>query len=190
MSCPNWDDLARQRATEQREPEAWRLAVRHLDSCGACRQQAVASDPLLVFRARSGAPSERYEDAAEVVEMCRSVKAVVRSRDWESPRQPARHSAAWRQAAAVGLLAFLLLLLGPNGRVGPLPSAVGGADSLSVQEADRVVGTTSATELLDHLTAALPLSLVENVDRPGARVYELRRENLSLVMIIDHTLDV
>lgn len=190
MSCPNWDALARQRASTQREAAAWRQAVSHLDSCGVCRRQAVVSDPLLAFRGRLGDASERRPEAAEVADMCRSVRAVVRSREWETPQRPARRSSAWRQAAAVGLLAFLLLLLGPNGRVGPVPPTVVQVDPRTVQVSDRVPGTVSPIEILDHLTATLPLSLVENVDRPGARVYEMRRENLSLVMIIDRTLDV
>jgi len=193
MSCPNWDDLARRRSTARREPAAWRQAIRHLDGCRSCRRQALESDSLLVFRLRSEAsrkPLDEAAAAAEVDAMCRSVRAVVHSRQWESPRRRSRPSQAWRQAAAVGLLAFLLLVLGPGERAGSLPSAGLPDSSLALVEVDRSAGSTTDDELLDILTEALPVSLVEDVDRPGARVYEMRRDNLSLVMIVDRSFDV
>lgn len=189
MTCPNWNDLALRRASGDLDPADWRQALSHLDSCDDCRRPALASDPLLVFRHRRGSASGSESEAAAVAEMRRSVHAVVRSRSWKRPRRALSRSSARRLAAALALLAFLLFL-GPDRVLGPSPSADRLAGPVAATPPDLPVGSPVSAELIDLLAETMPVSLVEDIDRPGARVYEMRRDNLSVVMIVDDTFDV
>jgi hypothetical protein len=168
VSCPpplRWETLVahrRRRAAE--EPAAWPAALAHLRACAPCRRQALAADPTLVFQLQP--EPEPFPEEAE--DMRRRVAALRRAAGVVPPRR--RFGAAGRVAAAAVLL-LLALAQAP-----PRPSAEtppGGSLAALPAPADI------------HL-----LPVLEDLDRPQARVYELGSGDLRVVMIVDETLDV
>jgi hypothetical protein len=84
--------------------------------------------------------------------------------------------AGWRRWAAAAVLALASLALG-RGRT-PQPTA---AMTAAVAPA--------ATQRSAPATAAEPAA-IEGLNRPGARVYHMDGEGLSVFMIVDESLDV
>jgi hypothetical protein len=173
-ACPNWTDLVAHRyARAEQEPRGWGDALAHAEACARCRQEAIAADPTLVFRRLATAGTPREARDVDVAAMRQAVATLRRARALE----PARQSNRWRWAAAA-VLPLLALLL---------PSAQDPSRS-------RAVGDSSLTLRLP--TSMLPsaelaaLPLLDDLDRPHARVYELGGPDLAVVMIVDETLDV
>ena len=166
MSCPRFDGAAWEALLAHRvergvpPPAGLEEAMAHLDSCPSCRESALQVDPLLLFR---GARSlaEPVDTAAFVA----AVRAGRRQRRVErraSPRRPA--------GVAAALVAGALLLA---------PSALfrGGETARPVRPAAPVPGLSAHP-------------LIENLDRPGARVYQWGSESVSVVMVVDESFDV
>lgn len=174
MSCPRsaaaaWEALLAHRSERGVPPPAGlEEALAHLDSCPSCRQSALRVDPLLLFRgARS--LSEPVDTAAFVA----AVRAGRRQRRVErraGPRRPA--------GVAAALVAGALLLA---------PSALfrGGETARPARPAARQAARPTAPVL--GLSAH---PVIENLDRPGARVYQWGSESVSVVMVVDESLDV
>lgn len=176
MSCPDWRAL---QAAREREPDVdppgWAAAREHLSECRACRAAAVELDPVLLFAAL---PAPRVTPA-EVAEMQRAVAALVRA-ERVAPRDSGplgtgrRRRLAAKLARGAAAAAVVLLALGVEaGPRRPGPTAGDALAALPEAAAD----------------AFVPPAL-EELDRPQARIYQIPAEGLSVVMIVDASLDV
>ncbi len=169
MSCPDWPALVAARERDSgAEPPGWATARAHLSACSACRRRAVDLDPTLVFLALPALEPREGEISA----MQGAVAALVRTRRLESAGErsrPARPARLRRAALAAAALAALVLEAGPR-RPAPPPAGLLAAEGLAP-------GASSAP-------------VVEQIERPDARVYQLPAEGLSVVMIVDASLDV
>jgi hypothetical protein len=190
VSCPDWRTLAAWREDPQAdEPAEWREALAHLDrGCAHCRRAAVAADPTLVFR-RLAAPSAPApaQEASEADAMRRAVAAMrAASRVEGSERRAGSWSwKRWGTAAALAVMA--LSIPGDDGRLRREPAAVG-LMNVAMPAALSAGGPESA--LAGQAALGDDLPTLEGVNRPGARVYHMDGEGLSVVMIVDETLDV
>lgn len=176
MSCPDWRRLLRYRFDDdRRQPDGWGDAVAHLAECGACRAEAVAIDPTLIFVAP---PPEPALEPRQLDEIKRSVNTARRARDVETAvSRPA--GVVRRFGAAAAMLAVLFLL--PPAAVGP-PDSLVPAGIPGLEEVENVAGGA--------LPPAVVSPMIEPLDRPQARIYQLGQEDLSLVMVVDESLDV
>lgn len=198
MSCPDWKTLAAWRDDPRAdEPAGWQDAVEHFDrGCPSCRRAALAADPTLVFRrlARSTVnaaptPAQEMSDASEVDSMRQAVAAMRAASRVEAVERRGRHAAisGWRNwsVAAVLTLAFLTLpaerfrshLDSRDPRPAPLQ---GDFQEAALREMAVPLPATSVDDL----------PTVDGVNRPGARVYHMDGEGLSVTMIVDESLDV
>ena len=110
MSCPDWTALAARGALEDAEPAGWAEAVAHFDACSRCRREALAADPLLVFRRLPASEMPPAEEHSEVESMRQAVAAMRTARRLESRRS----FAGWRRWAAAAVLAGVSLGGGPR----------------------------------------------------------------------------
>ena len=167
MSCPDWRRLAALReAQPELDPPGWEAVRDHLASCPACRREAVAADPLLAFTRLAEPPA----DPGLEHEMQGAVAAMIRAARLETPRRSARAAGLAKLAAGLGTVALLMFSGSPPGRA-PEPTNLAAADALVIDE-----GPATA--------------ILEDLDRPGARIYELPQDDLAVVMIVDSSLDV
>ncbi len=172
-ACPDWTALAaHRRDRDGAEPAAWGEALAHLDGCPACRRAAPAADPTLLFRrlARVEAP---LDERAEVEAVLQGVTALRAAR---RVAQRSGRGRSWARWAAAAVLAFLALSMDNEG----LPRALHTAGSRSLAAA-AVPAAMGRLPLLDG---------IEGPARAGARIYQLEGEDLSVVMIVDESLDV
>lgn len=166
MSCgryavADWEALLAHRfARGEDDPPELAEALGHLDDCAACRRTAVEIDPLLLFRG-----ARELGEGPDVAQLTAAVRAGRRLRRLE------RRTGGRRRAGVAAALAAGALLLAPSALVrapeAPPPAPEAGA-SLDV--------------------SASPV--IENLDRPGARVYQWGSETVSVVMVVDESLDV
>lgn len=165
MSCPDWLALSAERERDPgTDPPGWAEARAHLAVCAGCRAQAIDLDPSLLF---VNLPAPRVA-AADVADMQRAVAALVRAERVDA-RPRARR--LWRGAAAAAVVLLALAVEAGPRRAAPGPVAV--AAALTGVESD--LGSPP---------------VIEELDRPEARVYQLPAEGLSVVMIVDASLDV
>jgi hypothetical protein len=202
-TAADWRALAAHRAEMGApEPAGWAAALEHLalersHGCAACRSAAVAADPTLVFgRLRTPglqAPAPAMGDD-EVLAVQQAVAALRVASRLGVPAPAAglvRRSAGWmrpaaRWAAAAGLAAALLAGAGSAGPRRMAPAALSAAAPLA---------PFSGAAVPVAMRAAAPASqgqmpMLEELDRPDARVYQLDGSKLSVVMIVDGNLDV
>ncbi len=193
MSCPDWRTLAAAREADPWvDSPAWTAACRHLAECSRCRREALAVDPLLVFAGRP----ERRVSPSEIAGMQAGVASLVRAgrvgragstgsagsigsdiRGGQASAgtgaPPVGFRSVTRFAATLGACILLALSGAPRFHTaGP-----DGRDVVAVRE---VVGAG----------AAQMHSSVEELDRPGARIYDLPQADMAVVMIVDASLDV
>jgi len=161
VSCPDWSGAATRRETE---PDGWAAAVEHFDSCGLCRQDALAADPLLVFRRLPAVELTPAEERSEV-EAVRQAVAAMRTAERLEVR---RRFAGWRRWAAAAVLALASLSVGRD-KVRHLESVT----MPPVRASEPAAGPT-----------------LEELNRPQARVYHMAGEGVSVFMIVDESLDV
>ncbi len=179
-ACPDWDALATLReslepAGPEPEPAEWTAALAHFDGCPRCRRQALAADPLLVFRRLPGAERTATEESAEAEAMVQAVSAMRAAERLESRRR----FAGWRRWAAAAVLALASLSVGRDKTPLLIPAPAPPAAALPASPASsavNVVNTGAAT--------------LERLDRSDARVYQLNGKDLSVFMIVDNKLDV
>jgi hypothetical protein len=178
-ACPDWHTLAELRerldpAGPHAEPAEWTAALAHFDGCPRCRRQALAAEPLLVFRRLPGAERPAAEESAEAEAMVQAVSAMRAAERLESRRR----FAGWRRWAAAAVLALASLSVGRDKTpllTPPAPPVVALPASPASSNAN-VVNTGAAT--------------LERLDRSDARVYQLNGKDLSIFMIVDNKLDV
>ena len=130
-----------------------------------CRREALAADPLLVFRRLPVAGLTPAEEQAEI-EGVRQAVAAMRT---ASRLEGRRRFAGWRRWAAAAVLAMAALTAGRDRPAGPQAAPETPAAPVSV---------------------AAPAPTLEGVNRPGARVYHMDGEGLSVFMVFDESLDV
>jgi len=182
MSCPDWRALS----PDSRETAVWTEALAHFDGgCSQCRRDALKADPTLVFRSLRSAPAPAASSASmgSDVDSMRQAVAAMRA---ASRVDSAVHHTAWKRwAVAAALVLAALSIPADNVRKhreqvvsgGPLPAALLGA----VMPAALVSGLGGGDS---------DLPTVEGVNHPDARVYHMDGEGLSVVMIVDESLDV
>ena len=158
MSCPDWTALA------ARRDDDWTAAVEHFDGCTLCRREALAADPLLVFRRLPVAELSPAEEQAEI-EGVRQAVAAMRTAERLEGR---RRFAGWRRWAAAAVLAMAALTAGRDRPADPQPAETPAAP----------------------VPVTAPAPTLEGVNRPGARVYHMDGEGLSVFMVFDESLDV
>jgi hypothetical protein len=213
MSCPDWSALAARRndahdANAARDANgageaaaAWQQALRHLDACASCRRQALAADPLLIFRRlpalEMGPEHERAEIEAtrQAVAVMRTAALALQARPPFTRRLPINwrglrpvHS---RLAYAAGL-ALVALAVGSNHawREDLRPRTV---NTARPQRPQPGLSTTIPGAAAPGVPAATPASWrspIERLNRPKARVYQYDGDHMSVVMIVDEKLDV
>jgi hypothetical protein len=190
-TCFDWPALTAHRHDPQAaEPAAWSEALAHLDGCPDCRRAALAADPTLLFH-RLAAPPERenrapqgaafapgsdIEERAEVEAVLQAVSALRAARRVAGRRAGLRRVAGWARWAAAAVLAFLALSLDNEGLPGGPRSAF-------------VAGSAGGAEL-PAAVSRLPRTDGAATNQVEARIYHLDGDDLSVVMIVDESLDV
>jgi hypothetical protein len=170
VSCPDWTTLAAHRRERRGvEPDGWPAALEHFDSCPECRREALAADPTLVFRRMPEVKMTPADEAAEAASVRQAVAAMRTASRLEASR---RSSAGWRRWAAAAVLAAAALSLGQDG-------------GRIHQEAP--VAASSTPVPAGELT---PLSGIEGLNRPNARVYQMGVGDFGVTMIYDESLDL
>lgn len=177
MSCPNWRALAV-------ESPAWDAAVAHFDGgCRLCRREALTAEPTLVFRQLRGvgpATMSPAQEASEVDAVRQAVAAMRTASRVDSIEQRSRRFGWKRWAVAAALAAAALSIPADNAwqhfaaqrqELASQPESMlrGVVPAAYSREADPGTGSTS---------------------RPGARVYHMDGDGMSVVMIVDESLDV
>jgi hypothetical protein len=167
MSCPDWTRLVAARESADAEPAGWTEAMAHLDACPRCRREAVAADPLLVFRRLS--PVE-HDERAEAEAMRQAVAAMRTARRLDARRR----FAGWRRWAAAAVLATASLAVSWDKAPRPRP------ERTALKPAAAAPAVPAAT---------VPATL-EALDGSDARVYQMNGEGVTAFMIVDNKVDV
>jgi len=194
VSCPNWSALVAFRDARGGDPPGWEENLAHLDACPACRRQALAADPTLAFR-RLPRPDVKAADIDAIRQGVAALREASRlglarpepppaghedgRTDEGEPRQGRRGwgwlPGATRIAAAVVLVVVALALAPGN------PLTLG--DFTPITTAARE-GVTSPA----GVEATMPL--IEDLDLPDPRVYQIAEEDIQVVMVFDESLDL
>ena len=191
QTCPDWRALVAHRKDETAsEPTGWQEALAHLDGCPACRREAPAADPTLLFRRLPGLEMGAAAEAAEVESMIQAVATLRTARRLEIPERAAR--ASWKRWSAAAALVTVALTLGagPGLRRGPLAPMPPIVALGSLATPSRSLAVVPAAAVSPRF-ASDEAPVVEELNRPAARVYQMDGgKNLSVVMIVDERLDV
>lgn len=173
MSCPDWTALAAHRQERRGvEPDGWQTALEHFDSCPACRREALAADPTLLFRRLPEIARTPADEEAEVQSMRQAVAAMRTASRIESSQ---RSFAGWRRWAAAAVLALAALTLGRDGG----PSLDRTAD----------VAVSSVLEPVGLPVGGPEPPLHEGLDLPDARVYQHDEKELRVLMVYDESFE-
>jgi hypothetical protein len=200
------------------EPTGWAAAIEHVGlgrpsaGCAACRRSALAADPTLVFHRLSGEPLAAPSTAIdpEVAAVRQAVAALRtasrfggtaaaagRPMDRASAAGWARGAVRWSAAAGLAAVALTAGSAAPE-RIAPaalsvaLPAA---AADPSIEPALYPGLRAASGPVLAAVPAAMrvppqQMPMVEDLNRPDARIYQIDGGNLSVVMIVDEKLDV
>jgi hypothetical protein len=183
MSCPDWRALS----PDSRETEAWTEALSHFDGgCSQCRRDALKADPTLVFRSLRSAPASTGSTSMDsasmgsIDAMCQAVAAMRAASRVDS----AVHRTSWKRwAVAAALVLAALSIPADNVRKHRDQAAAGSPRPAAM------LGAVMPAALVGGL-GDVDLPTVEGVNHPDARVYHMDGEGLSVVMIVDESLDV
>jgi hypothetical protein len=189
--CPDWRGLAAHRNERAAaEPAGWQEALEHLDGCPACRQSAVEADPTLLFHRFHSLPGRAAEmsvgeEAAEVESMRQVVAAMRTARRLE----PSPERAAWKRWVAAAALAAAALSLGAGHGLHPAPAPATPA-AIALVGGVGMAAPALVPPAVPRFVSE-PVPMVEELNRPAARVYQMDGgKNLSVVMIVDERFDV
>jgi len=176
-SCPDWTALValRERAVDgvdAAEPAGWAEAVAHLDACPRCRREAMAADPLLVFRRLPVSEMPEAVEQAEAESMRQAVAAMRTARRLESRRS----FAGWRRWAAAAVLTVASLAMGDRAPVELNPA-------VTAPEAPAAVAAPAAP-------SPAATAVLERLDGSDARVYQVDGKDLTAFMIVGDKVDV
>lgn len=195
-SHPVWPPLLAHRfeaegdGSQEPSPEVWAEAMAHFDVCAECRRIAIAIDPTLGFRRLPSAVAEMSvaQEADEVARMISAVSALRAERrvTRRSERTP------WARWSAAAALVLASLWVGSLGDGAPRAGAGPGSRAFEAEALSSAATTLPASidpESSNGFSSRIGLA-VEGVDRPDARVYQYDGDQLSVVMIVDESLDV
>lgn len=189
MSCPDWKNLAAWRDDPSAaEPAEWSDALTHFDrGCQTCRRTALAADPTLIFRRLAAVPEPTPAQEASEVDSMRRAVAAMRAASRVEAVERKRRTLSWKRWAVAAVLALAMLTL-PGETRHPFDRL----DRLDTRQdlAGSVLGEDRNAALAVPASLGDDLPTVEGVNRPGARVYHMDGEDLSVVMIVDESLDV
>jgi hypothetical protein len=168
MSCYDWRRLLAHRFDPSVAPPAdWSAAEAHLEACGPCRRIALAIDPALAFRSAAV-----WEPApGDVAAIRQAVRTLRRASALESGESGVGRTRQSGPRAAAALFALVLALHPSSTARSPVEP-----------------GSVAVPRLLRAAGPAAPA--IEGIDRPDARVYEWGADDLSVVMVVDESLDV
>lgn len=166
--CPDWTGLVESR---EREPAGWAAAVAHFDACPRCRREAMAADPLLVFRRLPVTEMPEAVEQAEAESMRQAVAAMRTAKRLESRRS----FAGWRRWAAAAVLTVASLAMGDRAPV-----------ELNPAVAPEAVAVAAAPEAVSPAATAV----LERLDGSDARVYQVDGKDLTAFMIVGDKVDV
>lgn len=199
-ACPSWSRLVAHRLAgpDAEPPAGWTEALEHLETCAACRAEAYAVDPALVFRRLPEVPVGA-EDVAAMragVETLRRAKRIEAGAETSSraaaraaEKPPAGDAAAWKRLAAAAVLATALLAVhGPRAGGPPAEPPPPSPTPAVATDAGLEPYFAADGEILD-LWASLPVA-VDDVDYPIASVYHIDDEELDVMMVVGDGLDV
>lgn len=173
-SCPDWSNLALQ---QDEEPDAWADALNHLDTCEACFDDAVASDPTVLFRCLP-APKMSAEDVASIQD---AVHNMRRTEPLARREEPPRRRIGWRHLATAAAIMGAAVLSG-GGWTDGLRS-VEGSQAARVAEAPAVESDGEVT-LNDEMPEILGVPLVEDLDPSYGSVVQVMDAEMSLVLVL------
>jgi hypothetical protein len=181
--CPDWTGLValRERAADAAntaEPAGWAAAVTHLDACPRCRREAMAADPLLVFRRLPVTEMPEAVEQAEAESMRQAVAAMRTAKRLESRRS----FAGWRRWAAAAVLAVASLALGNKAPVN-LNSAPAASEAVTASESVAAAAAPAAP-------SPAATAVLERLDGSDARVYQVDGKDLTAFMIVGDKVDV
>ncbi len=180
MTCGQWQQwTAESLPFWELEPPARETRSKHLCQCFECRRRALEDDPTLMF---IELPKVEVSDA-EVDEILATVGTLRRARALEKGASPQRGHLG-RMLAAAALLTALLLVPGHTG-----PSRHGSVSRHDIGSGEPARQSPTAEGLFLTTGTESP-SLIENLNRPEARIYQLTEHDLSVVMIVDESLDL
>lgn len=168
MSCPDWTRLVALREGAEAEPAGWTEAMAHFDACPRCRREAVAADPLLVFRRLPAMEMAAGDERSEAESMRQAVAAMRTSRRLES-----RQRAGWKRWAAAAVLAIASLSVGWDKAPRPAPAVLKAVEPAPAEVVPAAGGAT-----------------LEQLGGSDARVYQMNGQGVTAFMIVDHKLDV
>ena len=190
--CPDWRRLAAERDdVTGKSPAGWAAALAHFDACPRCRPEALAADPLLVFRRLPMAGIAELtaaEEQAEAASVLQAVTAMRTAKRLESRRR----FAGWRRWAAAAVLALVSLSVSRDKT--PMEPLATMAEAPATAPAARIGGPVEPAASLEAEPADLPEvgSSFEDLNRRhGTRVYQYQmNKTLSVTMIVNKNLDV
>jgi hypothetical protein len=171
MSCPDWKGLAAAREAAAGEPAGWTEAMAHFDACPRCRREAMAADPLLVFRRLPALEMPEGDERAEAESMRQAVAAMRTAKRLESRQR----FAGWRRWAAAAVLAVASLSVSWDKAPRPEP------EPATLKAAAPAPAAAQRT--------AVPAAL-EALDGSDARIYQMNGQDLTGFMIVDNKVDV
>lgn len=202
MACPDWSQLVGQREAQLDDPPGWRKAMDHLDSCRHCRPRALAAEPTLLFRRLPTVSSTRGGHVAVDVEaMKRAVATLRRTGPLQRVTQDRGSQTLHRRlpAVAAGLLFVVLLGLTPGvgeretgTAAGTLSAEMQGA--ATVTETGVVTGFQTLSQAAGFTQELQPStltgSLIEDLELPNSRIYQMPGKEMALTMVVSPSLDV
>jgi len=180
MSCPDWRTLTS-------ESPAWDEAVAHFDGgCRLCRRDALKAEPTLVFRQlRSGSPAAPVMSAAQEASEVDAVRQAVAAMRTASRVDSRSRRAGWKRWAVAATLAAAALSISADNAWRHLDAE---RQALASQTASQPATMLRGSVLPAAYGGEADPSL--QVGRPGARVYHMDGDGMSVVMIVDESLDV
>ena len=182
MSCPDWSALAALRNEDRRdeaEPAGWSAAVAHFDACPRCRREALLADPLLVFRRLPAMELDVAGERSEAESMRQAVAAMRTARRLDSGRR----FTGWRRWAAAAALALASLSASSVGRDDRSPLSA--MPPMQSMPASPLASAPAAAPDAGH-----GQEMLEGLNRPAARVYQMNAKDLSVTWVVDKSLDV
>ena len=207
MTCPDWQRFSADGLDEGAGPfgrkrglegdTEWQEAVEHIDGCSDCRREALAIDPLLLFRELPAAnlSTDETDDLRRRVAVLRRTRAIETPRPGSRPRWVAAAvllvaALGWTLGATVGEGDGVGAVEVQTAEVGDLemPFEVPFDGHAEVSEAAALVVDRSLLDDLGNDHLALPL--FEEIGEPYQQVVQWSDESMSVVLVVDARFDV
>ncbi len=193
--CPDWRALTdHRRDPRAAEPAGWDEALEHFDRCGRCRPAALAADPSLLFRRLREAGPESAGlggdvDVATIAAIRQGVATLRAARRLDADHRRSR--SPWGRWAAAAALAIGTLSAGSVGS-----NRTTGSEDAWRAEQGEIVLLGKAAAVADVVDDIQPVRgqvmrpVIEGLNRPDARLYQMQDGELSVAMIVDEGLEI